>query len=99
MKFLNACISSVRGRWSQPGGVRSRLPSPEHSAGVYDDDDDEEEEGEEELERTVLSDPDEDHIYQSLEMQERSPVNDKIYALPMKRVQYSQYNLGHLLIM
>ncbi|XP_064168321.1 centrosomal protein of 89 kDa isoform X1 [Anguilla rostrata] len=72
----------TRSRWSQSEVVRPRLPSPEQIAGLYDDEDDDEEE--EEVERNVLSDPDEGHIYQSLERQGRSPVNSKIYAVPNK---------------
>lgn len=93
-KFLNPRMSLIRDRWSQPLGVRPRLPSPDYSVGVYDD-----AEGEEELERDVLSDPEEGHIYQSVERQGRSPVNNRIYAVPIKTVQYSQYSLVFMLIM
>ncbi|KAJ8343363.1 hypothetical protein SKAU_G00306920 [Synaphobranchus kaupii] len=82
---LEPCASTAeftRERRSQSLGVRPHLPSPEHSVGLYDNPDEEEEE---ELERNVLSDdPDEGHIYQSLERQGRSPVRNRIYAVPIK---------------
>ncbi|KAJ8407909.1 hypothetical protein AAFF_G00269530 [Aldrovandia affinis] len=68
----------TRDRWSRSMGGRPRLPSPEHSDEVYDDE-------EEELEREVPSDPDEGHVYQSLERQGRSPVKNDVYAVPLRQ--------------
>ncbi|KAG7473513.1 hypothetical protein MATL_G00096700 [Megalops atlanticus] len=69
----------TRDRWSRSMAGRPRLPSPEHSDEVYNDDE------AEELEREVLSDPDEGHIYQSLERQRGNLVKTDIYAVPLKQ--------------
>lgn len=66
------------------------MPSPQHSDPCDEDDDDSDDEDEEGVKGGLLSDPDEDHIYQSLERQGAALVTNEIYAVPHKQVQYLQ---------
>ncbi|MBN3309887.1 CEP89 protein, partial [Amia calva] len=65
-----------REQWNESLASRPRLPSPACS-----DDDDEEEDVEEE----VQSDPDEGHVYSSIVRESRSPGQDAVYAVPLKK--------------
>lgn len=72
-----------RDRWRESLADRPRLPSPECS----DEDYDEDEEEEQVLGREGLSD--DEHVYQSLDRQGRSPsrTTDHVYAKPCKQVR------------
>ncbi|XP_023701360.2 centrosomal protein of 89 kDa isoform X1 [Paramormyrops kingsleyae] len=74
-----------RDRWHRSVAGRPRLPSPEHSDPCDEDDDDSDDEDEEGVKGGLLSDPDEDHIYQSLERQGAALVTNDIYAVPHKQ--------------
>uniref|UniRef100_A0A3B3QAR5 Centrosomal protein 89 n=1 Tax=Paramormyrops kingsleyae TaxID=1676925 RepID=A0A3B3QAR5_9TELE len=86
---VEPCTSTAeysRDRWHRSVAGRPRLPSPEHSDPCDEDDDDSDDEDEEGVKGGLLSDPDEDHIYQSLERQGAALVTNDIYAVPHKQV-------------
>ncbi|XP_069037270.1 centrosomal protein of 89 kDa isoform X2 [Lepisosteus oculatus] len=65
-------------RWNESMDGRPRLPSPTHTDEDY-------EEEEENAENEVHSDSDEGHVYHSIEMEDKSPIQDAVYAVPLKK--------------
>uniref|UniRef100_W5M0U3 Centrosomal protein 89 n=1 Tax=Lepisosteus oculatus TaxID=7918 RepID=W5M0U3_LEPOC len=65
-------------RWNESMDGRPRLPSPTHTDEDY-------EEEEENAENEVHSDSDEGHVYHSIEMEDKGPIQDAVYAVPLKK--------------
>ncbi|XP_048885962.1 centrosomal protein of 89 kDa isoform X2 [Brienomyrus brachyistius] len=85
MEPYTSTAEYTRDRWHRSVAGRPRLPSPEHSDPCDEDGDDSDDEDEEGVKGGLLSDLDEDHIYQSLERQGAALVTNDIYAVPHKQ--------------